>query len=164
MTKVSNLIWFQQYVTYRKYLLISVIIWVFSVAGVNYFYPNPILEIMLYIYPISVILVIVLFDWTQKPGLISVTKEEHELLIELYIPDTRYHIKFDEKKIRKYHCGEANPAKFLIKSHFIKILDKISIQVRSSKGEYVMTPFMSFSWATKVDMENLKRIGEIVYV
>jgi hypothetical protein len=160
---ISNLEWFKQYIFYRKCLLISCVIWLIFIVITNYYVNNPILEKLLYVYPISIVVTVMKFDWTQKPSYISIYNSENGFKIELFIPDTRYHVSFNEKYIRKYQFSLEESPKFIIKKGYLQLLDKISVQIKLSGQEIVVTPFLSFSWGTKVDINNLRHFGEVIY-
>ena len=88
MKMISNLEWFKQYIFYRKCLLISCVIWLIFIVITNYYVINPILEKLMYIYPISIVLTVIMFDWTQKPSYISIYNSETSetgIEIELFI-------------------------------------------------------------------------------
>ena len=166
MKMISNLEWFKQYIFYRKCLLISCVIWLIFIVITNYYVINPILEKLMYIYPISIVLTVIMFDWTQKPSYISIYNSETSetgIEIELFIPDTRYHVSFNEKCVRKYQFSLEESPRFIIKKGYLQILDKISVQIKLSDQEIVVTPFLSFSWGTKVDINNLGHFGEVIY-
>ena len=111
---ISNQRWFSTYLIIRNSVLLLTGIWLVSQLLIS---DQPLLLQYLSPVAISLLLVLLLFDFIQKPSLFEVIRKKDDLEIRLFHPDTRYFIRLNERFIQTIQLQptdrlEGSPAHF----------------------------------------------------
>lgn len=157
MAKIlSNERWFKTYVWIRNIIILGLAItiltrfiidipplWLGTLRGVFF----------------SFFLLVIIFEFLQKPGYLNVWQLKNgDLSIEMYLPDTGLFFYFDRKRIRQFIVKTEDRLELLGVLKQMPWQQKLQIVVSKPNGETFKSEVLDVSWARKKD---LKRFYEV---
>ena len=133
-TILSNRKWFNEYCIFRTSCVLGTIL-LFIIYGLNWqdcqdwWGTESIFSIL-----IAVLVVILLFDFFQKPAFIELTSNGKEIIINQYEPDRRYLYFLKEKATHQFKISSPDKLTFDIQKGSIVLFDKIIFYTKEVKS------------------------------
>lgn len=155
---VTNTYWFKKYLIFRKCILLITL-----VAIVLTIKPELVsIEVNKFIQGISIslLLTFLIFDFLQCPSIFELSKIDKKLVLGFYLPDTRYFVNFNRKKIKYFEIDEGDKIIFIHKSYLLPLLNRATIKILKENGSIIQFKPIDFSWANKTEIKKIIQAKE----
>lgn len=153
---ISNRSWFKTYLIIRNIIFSLLMIWV--VLQFTAWKDTEGLKIFISV-TLSLLLVLLLFDTLQKPSLFEVFRKGKELKINLYQPDVRYLVWFNEERIRSFHLEDNNQLEIFGEYQGLPWKKKIKLVIHGIGDQKFVSNKIDISWARKFELKQLVAIA-----
>lgn len=104
---------------------------------------------------LSLLLMLMLFDLLQKPGLFEVLRKGEGLQIKLYNPDTRYFFWLDEKRVRSFELEHGDQLQLYGQYEGLPWKKRIHLVIEKPSGQKYISDKLDISWASKLQLKKL---------
>ena len=152
----TNKAWFLRYLMARRLILGFVFFSIFLVIKPEIISDS--LGNIVQISSISLLLVLLIFDYIQVPMLFELYQRQGGIKIGLYIPDTRYAIYFYRHKMKYYDVEIRDKISIKIFFYFISIFNRGELEIEKESGQIMNFPKLDLSWATQKELDLIQNI------
>lgn len=151
-TVISNRRWFRVYLIIRSTVLLLAALWL--AAQFVGFGEHPYIQLLSAV-AISLLLVIVLFDAIQKPGLFEVLRNDPQIVIRLYQPDTRYFFWFRERFVQTFEIQPGDKIELYGEMKALPWKRKVQLMIKQQNGQQYISDKIDVSWARQSELKRL---------
>lgn len=155
-TIITNRVWFRKYLLFRNIILgLTLATLLAQFAGIE---GGALLQ-LLSATALSLLLVLLLFDYLQRPGLLEIFQNKEGLIIKLYQPDSRLMHWWDEQRIRTFLLD--SPAQLQVYGQYERLpwRKKIQLVVQLPDGSQAISERIDVSWASKSQLQRLIQLN-----
>ena len=103
---------------------------------------------------LSLLLVLLIFDYVQKPTFFELFRDKNNLIMKLFIPDTRYYLFFLEKRVKTLTIHEKERIELTHEDAPLK-KSRLGFLIKKQDGTVLETEKLGFSWASAGQMQIL---------
>ncbi len=149
---LSNRRWLRVYLIIRNSILVLTFAWLL----ITFTLPEFAASLGLFSSVVwSLLLVLILFDMLQKPGLFEVLRAGEGLLIKLYNPDTRYFFWLDEKRVRSINLEQDDQLQVYGQFEGLPWKKRIHLVIEKPSGQKFISDKLDISWASRTQFQKL---------
>ncbi len=153
---INNNKWFNAYLIVRRVILLILLFSIILFVKPNLIELN--IASWVQIVVISLLIILLIFDYFQKPLFFELRQTETGLRIGLYFPDTRYLIKFSPTKINYFDVYTGDSILLKVKSSYFNLLKEGNIEIKKKNGEIVRFRPINLGWANQETLTSILRI------
>lgn len=154
---LSNRRWLRVYLIIRNSIFLLTLLWL----GMKFMLPEQTIELgLLGATVLSFLLMMVLFDMLQKPGLFEVTRVGEGLQIKLYNPDTRYFFWLNEKRVRAFQLEPGDQLQLYGQYEGLPWKKRIHLVIEKPSGQKFISDELDISWASKAQVQRLLSLSQ----
>ena len=151
-TVISNRRWFRVYLIIRSSVLLLTGLWFATklISPGDSFYLQ-----LLNGVAIPFLMVVLLFDAVQQPGLFEVLRNQEQIAIRLFQPDTRYFIWHRESLVRTFDLQPGDEIELFGEYQTLPWNRKIQLVIRKKGGQQFVSNKIDVSWAQQSELKRL---------
>lgn len=151
-TVISNRRWFRVYLIIRSSVLLLAVLWL--VAQLAWSSESFYVQLLKGV-AIPLLMVVLLFDAVQQPGLFEVLQYQNQIAIRLSQPDTRYFIWHRESSVQTFELQPGDEIELFGEYQALPWNRKVQLVIRQQGGQQFVSNKIDVSWARQTDLKRL---------
>ncbi|MEM9888696.1 MAG: hypothetical protein AAF849_22560 [Bacteroidota bacterium] len=152
---ISNRQWFKNYLGIRRLIWSLALLYILFLLLKNETWSETVMGWTSLLF-LPLFITLFLFEYYQKPAFFEVSQEANRMTFHLFIPNTKFFIRFKESYIKSLSAEVQDRILLERKKGWINILDQLQIYIQKPNAAVFKLASINLIWANRAQLKALE--------